>query len=1474
VTYHLAALRFRSIGERSARFTDLTLDLTQPGHDNGEPTATDSVVWLRNGGGKSSLLSLFYALILPRAQDFMGRSQKRGLADYIDNGDTSHTVAVWHPAMSTTLLGDPEHILITGAVYEWPDLRRPTDGDASRLNPTWYSFYAIPGVIDHTNLPFVDAEGTPLRKAAFITALRDFNAEHPSMELAVVNNRQGEWETSLNDRGLDPELFRTQKEMNHVEGGVEDLFKFSTPAQFIDFLLDLTAPRGKVLTVADRLSAIADKVASKPTLLSERGFCVDTAAILSEVAETQDHIRTATDAAAQADTRAAELAAAFDSARAQADEKATALDVQAAEAEARKVAADSDRNRANDLAAQYRYRAAQFRHEDAKTALTVAENEQRLAESEAAAWKATPDLADHAAHTTTLESTRAAMKEERREQAPLRRTHDEAAATLRAALMSVADREDAQAATSNAQADEFERAADAHRANATAARTEEANARALATAAQTRLVEHSEAVTAAVADGFLPHPDADVPAEADRRSSERATAVADRGRVRAQRAERPAARTALNAQHLDLTATRQRHEHEQANDQANHAALTARAHALVSDADVRAVLEAGTGDTIDLWAEADTLTHRLTAAIEYAQAEIVRSRAAASDDQRINDAHARTGYLPTSLDAERIRATLNQFGIASEPGWDHLRDNVNAADLTHVLTSPEIARVACGIVIQTHDATTATNALATENEATLSLVGLYTASTVAALLSDVPQRADAHEAVWQRLHPGLIDKNDADAEVRGVHTRETERQDRERVYDHNATHSRALLGDLRRLLTDCPTGHLDRLAANIDNHETTINILTARTTKITNDLAALETAEEHDATREAELTEAITGHDQALTRLTDLAERANQVGTWVAQRDQANVTAQSHSERGTTAQTAEATSRARASELRVTATANTAHATTYRAEAAQCTLLDPDMIHDVVAQQGVPLDTLRSAYQQARYDYHAVASQSVLSEREQGAMNALVATSQALAAVADDVLARARELLDTPQGQDADLRREAIRTADAMVTAAAGRVGQADGRVEAAHNLMTELQQRAQMSRRLVPEEPADASDADRMAAEQEALGQEHAATRTAAETEAATLTKSAAEIRSRAEHLRLLRTTLPDPAPGIYADAYDNTSTEAEADARAAVTHVKATQDTLAAHEKTRAILISNVQQVANRYPDVRFTAKDRILNDPADALASQAADLVNQMRLRAANIDGTLAEIATDQDIITIDLANLVSDALINLKNAERHSQLPGTLGTWANKKFLTIRFDDISETDLRTRIAQTIEDKVASGVKPEGMALLKASVHAAAAPRGFAVKVLKPTTDVVPTSEDITRLGKWSGGEKLTVCVALYCTLAALRAANQGRRGQGGGTLLLDNPIGRASHGTLVRLQRDVAAARHVQLIYTTGVKDPDAVSQFPNVIRLDNRPGRSQNRRYIVEDPTGNPAGEVTGVRVAHTDTPTSATTDTP
>ena len=69
-----------------------------------------------------------------------------------------------------------------------------------------------------------------------------------------------------------------------------------------------------------------------------------------------------------------------------------------------------------------------------------------------------------------------------------------------------------------------------------------------------------------------------------------------------------------------------------------------------------------------------------------------------------------------------------------------------------------------------------------------------------------------------------------------------------------------------------------------------------------------------------------------------------------------------------------------------------------------------------------------------------------------------------------------------------------------------------------------------------------------------------------------------------------------------------------------------------------------------------------------------------------------------------------------------------------------------------------------------------------------------------------------------------------------------------LLLDNPIGRASSAHLVRLQRDVAAAHGIQLIYTTGVNDHEALRALPNVIRLRNeRVDRNTGRRLVEHAP---------------------------
>jgi hypothetical protein len=130
-------------------------------------------------------------------------------------------------------------------------------------------------------------------------------------------------------------------------------------------------------------------------------------------------------------------------------------------------------------------------------------------------------------------------------------------------------------------------------------------------------------------------------------------------------------------------------------------------------------------------------------------------------------------------------------------------------------------------------------------------------------------------------------------------------------------------------------------------------------------------------------------------------------------------------------------------------------------------------------------------------------------------------------------------------------------------------------------------------------------------------------------------------------------------------------------------------------------------------------------------------------------------------------------------------------------------------------------------------------------AAVQEGFKVTMLKP--DAVLRTERV-RVSEvrdvFSGGQHLTAAIMLYCTLAALRANHLGRtHHRHSGVLFLDNPIGRASAGYLLDLQRAVAEALGVQLVYTTGLFDAEALGAFPLIVRLRNDADLRAGHRYL-------------------------------
>ena len=95
-------------------------------------------------------------------------------------------------------------------------------------------------------------------------------------------------------------------------------------------------------------------------------------------------------------------------------------------------------------------------------------------------------------------------------------------------------------------------------------------------------------------------------------------------------------------------------------------------------------------------------------------------------------------------------------------------------------------------------------------------------------------------------------------------------------------------------------------------------------------------------------------------------------------------------------------------------------------------------------------------------------------------------------------------------------------------------------------------------------------------------------------------------------------------------------------------------------------------------------------------------------------------------------------------------------------------------------------------------------------------------------------------------LTASLVLFCVLARLRAEQRtyDKATSGGGVLPLDNPVGKADYLPFLELQRKVARANGVQLLYWTGIGDLGAVTTFPRIAAMHKRPSTTRVGRAFV------------------------------
>nr|WSX73123.1 hypothetical protein OH826_04235 [Streptomyces sp. NBC_00899]WSX80811.1 hypothetical protein OH826_47275 [Streptomyces sp. NBC_00899] len=1560
--YELSRLRLYSIGPAGARYADTVLDLRGVGEPVPQPApaqgdffadepagpprrpAPAGVLFLENGGGKSVLLKLIFSVMLPGHRNTLGGASSGVLRKFLLAEDCGHVALEWQH----TVTGE---LVVVGKVSEWRG--RQVSADPRKFAEAWYSFRPGPGmsldslpVAESTAVrpPVEGASGARGRRRTmkgFRDALTEAGKAYPNLDV-VWEEIHDRWNEHLGELGLDPELFRYQREMNADEGEAAGLFAVKKDSDFTDLLLRAVTDTRDTDGLADLVHGFAGKLGRRAELTAERDFTAGSLDLLERIvdgAESRDRARAVH---AQSERRTRSLARRL-SARAQ-QERARTGEIAQDMAQAAHAVTDTEQARAGSVltAAEIAYRHASLALAAADKAAAALRRELGDARTLHAAWQAAETVLRQRAAGDRLQRVSAAIREAERDAAPALAARTTAAAELVRALHSAAARAERQADEEEERSAELQvRSETAHR-DATAAATEAQRARSETGHLAQRLAEVEQETAQAVRSGWLDDsaPDSDparaalAAADAEEAATELSRAAADTARAEAARA-RDAAAAESRAELAAARAADALSTAESALTAATMAATTlttdprltallslpaprtsapgdgpasrtaaagsrgagARPSAAGNDGeDARATAAEGprtggeglTPGMLDEFAE--PLRELLDGAVTAAERQLFELRTAAADDARILGALGDGGLLPPGPDVLATVEYLGEHGIPALPGWRYLAQAVDPVDHAVVLAArPELVD---GVVVT--DPGTYQRARDVLAQAALLPRSTVAVGTAAALLAPPPVSGTEPDVFLVPPNPAMHDEFAADGERQALRGRATAREEEIRALAARLAHDRTLAARLASWRAACPQGRLAELAAEAaaarDTVERTRAEMTeARAARGEADAVAAEAAQDSD-TRRAAAEQARRSADA----LAGLAHRLRERANW--QRRTRELAADA-AEAETRAEACLAQARAADEDRRAAQRASDdarRTARVLRAERAEIAGAPDEGTAAAEGDTATSLPALREAYRAASEVYEKVGVGADLRAEQARAESTENAALVELDRLTNKVRSRAAQLLEGPDGSDGPSRQAAAGRAEALVqtlesraSTASEQLGRLRGEAErlappggAPHH--TELPE---------PLQPRDADHAQELlraattevAARTEALEQATAAhadlvaAHRAAEDAAGGFDETAALLRD------LLRDggpqqhpdeEEPQPYPGSQ-EAARQAAAEARRSLRGCAADLSAAETQL---RESADVLVRHANAV--RFEQVRTPARQQIRELPGAALPEHAAAWAAAFAPRLRVLTDELDQLERNREIIVDRLRGLVESALATLRSAQRLSRLPEGLGEWSGQEFLRIRFEDPDQAVLTERLGEVIDEATRSALRKnadlrrDGMSLLLRGVGAGLQPRGIAVEILKPDAVLRAERVPVGQMGDvFSGGQLLTAAIALYCTMAALRSNDRGRdRQRHAGTLFLDNPIGRANATYLLELQRAVADALGVQLIYTTGLFDTTALAEFPLVVRLRNDADLRAGLKYIsveehlrpglpVQAPQGEQVhGEITATRM--------------
>ncbi|MEU1344122.1 hypothetical protein [Streptomyces sp. NPDC005827] len=1495
--YELSRVRLYSIGPAGARYADTVLDLRGVGEPVPDPAPTQAeffekepvgpprrpapagVLFLENGGGKSVLLKLIFSVMLPGHRNTLGGASSGVLRKFLLADDCGHVALEWQH----TLTGE---CVVVGKVSEWRG--RQVSNDPRKFAEAWYSFRPGPG-LSLDNLPVAEstavrppvegasgAQGRRRTMKGFRDAITEASKFYPHLEVhwEEIHDR---WIEHLGDLGLDPELFRYQREMNADEGEAAGLFAVKKDSDFTDLLLRAVTDTRDTDGLADLVGGFGNKLGRRAELIAERDFTAGSVELLGRIVEAAEGRARARDIHAGAERRTRTLARRLSARGVEERVRAAELAQRVTAAAYAVTHSEGARERSALIAAELAYRHASLALAAGEKSAAAQKRELADARTLHSAWQAAEAVLRHRAAADRVARVAAAIQEAERDAAPALAARAKAAVDLVRALHSAAENAENLANEEEERSAALQEVSDSAYRDSTSSATEAQRARSEAGHLRQRLGEVEQETAEAVRAGWLDDsaPDADPARAALAASDAEKTAVAawDTAREASRKTAEHAREAASAESRAELTAAR-------AADAATAAGRTydaekRLAEALAAEQRLAELLgltgsrtavprprHEGGDDTLtpeELDRFADELRELLDDAVGSAERHLFELRTAAADDARILGALGDGGLLPPGPDVLATVEFLGEHGIPALPGWRYLAQAVDPADHARVLAArPELVD---GVIITDPD----THARAREalGEAALLPRSAVAVGTAAALLAPTPA-ADATpgDVFLVPPNPAMHDEHAADEERQALRARATERDEEIRTLAARLGKDRELAARLASWRTGCPAGRLVELAqaagdARVFAEESEAELTEARAARAEAEEAAAEAAQVRD-----ERQEAAQKARRSADALAGLAFRLRERSGWqVKLRELADeaveseARAQSCLERARAADEDRRAAQRAADDARRTARALRAE----RSEIAGA----PDDVPE--ADEDAPkssLPALREAYRAASQVYEKVGVGADLRAEQARSESDDSAALAELDRLSNKVRTRAEQLLQSPEGSDGPSRQAAAARAEELVqlletrmSTASEQLGRLRGEAERhapeggeAHTeLPEELQPRdaehAQALLRTATAELASRTEALTQAREAHADLLE---THRAAEDAAGGFDEIAAMLRDLLrEHSPEEEQEAPEPYPGSPEEARQSAA-EARRSLRGCAGDLSTAESAV---REASDVLVRHAN--STRYEAVRTPARQQIRELPASALPEHAQKWADAFAPRLRVLTDELAQLERNRDSIVDRLRGLVESALATLRSAQRLSRLPEGLGEWSGQEFLRIRFEEPDQATLTERLGEVVDEATRAAVKKnsdlrrDGMSLLLRGVAAALQPKGIAVEILKPDAVLRAERVPVGQMGDvFSGGQLLTAAIALYCTMAALRSNDRGRdKHRHAGTLFLDNPIGRANATYLLELQRAVSDALGVQLLYTTGLFDTTALAEFPLVIRLRNDADLRAGLKYI-------------------------------